>query len=212
MYYPIPGNGKITFSIMAAAALAYILQKQRDAVGICTFSDEIEMQTQIRSTSAHLHKLLIALEQTLTASRPQRKTSIPNVLHQIANKIHKRSLVIIFSDMFDNHEHAQEILSGLHHLKHNNHEVLLFHVTDNTTEFDFAFDERPYEFVDLETNEKLKLHPSQVKEAYTNKIKSYIHNMKMRCGQFKIDFIEADIKEDFDKILMAYLIKRAKMK
>jgi hypothetical protein len=114
--------------------------------------------------------------------------------------------------MFDNHEHAQEILSGLHHLKHNNHEVLLFHVTDNSTEFEFAFDERPYVFIDLETNEKLKLHPSQVKEEYTRKVKAYIHNMKMRCGQFKIDFIEADIKEDFDKILMSYLIKRAKMK
>ncbi len=212
MYYPLPNFDKITFSIMAAAALAYLLQKQRDAVGICTFSDKIEVQTQVKSTSAHLHKLLIELEKTLAASKPGRKTSIPNVLHQIANKIHKRSLVIIFSDMFDNQEHAQEILSGLHHLKHNNHEVLLFHVSDKNSEFEFEFEERPYEFIDLETNERLKLHPSQVKEEYVKRIGDYIHNLKMRCGQFKIDFVEADISEDFEKILMAYLIKRAKMK
>jgi len=211
MYYPIPGYGKITFSILAAAALAYLLQKQRDAVGITTFSHEIESQSQIKSTSSHLHKLFLSLEQVLSHSHQNKKTSIPGILHQIANKIHKRSLVIIFSDMFDNEQHAQEILTGLHHLKHNNHEVLLFHVTDNKTEFDFDFEERPYEFIDLETSEKLRIHPSEVKEKYVTEVKEYIQNLKIKCGQFKIDFIEADICEDFDKILMAYLIKRSKM-
>lgn len=213
MYYPKENNGKITFSVMAAAAIAFMLQRQRDAVGITTFSDQIEEQTAIKSTHSHLHKMLILLEQLLQSKhKDQKKTSIPEVLHQIANKIHKRSLVIIFSDMFDNEEQVQEIINGLHHLKYNNHEVLLFHVTDKKTEFDFEFDERPYNFIDLETKEELKLHPSQIKDTYIKKVTSYFQDLAVKCGQFKIDFINADISDDFDKVLSSYLIKRSKMK
>lgn len=213
MYYPKKNYGKITFSVMAAAAIAFMLQRQRDAIGITTFSDQIESQTRVKSTHSHLHKILILLEQLLQSSQKEkRKTSIPEVLHQIANKIHKRSLVIIFSDMFDNHEQAQEIINGLHHLKYNNHEVLLFHVTDKKTEIDFDFEERPYNFIDLETREELKLHPSQIKEAYVEKVNKYFLDLAIKCGQFKIDFITADISDDFDKVLSAYLIKRRKMR
>ncbi len=213
MYYPNETSGKITFSVMAAAALTFMLQRQRDAIGVTTFSDHIEAQTQVKSTHAHLHKILILLEKLLQSppSSPK-KTSIPEVLHQIANKIHKRSLVIIFSDMFDDQEHVQEMINGLHHLKHKNHEVLLFHVTDRKTEFDFEFEERPYNFIDLETKEELKLHPSQIKDTYTEKMTAYFQNLAIKCGQFKIDFITADIRDDFDKVLSAYLIKRAKMR
>jgi uncharacterized protein (DUF58 family) len=213
MYYPKENNGKITFSVMAAAAIAFMLQRQRDAVGITTFSDQIEEQTAVKSTHAHLHKMLILLERLLQSKqKDQKKTTIPDVLHQIANKIHKRSLVIIFSDMFDNEEQVQEIINGLHHLKYNNHEVLLFHVTDKKTEFDFEFDERPYNFIDLETKEELKLHPSQIKDTYIKKVNSYFQDLAVKCGQFKIDFINADISDDFDKVLSSYLIKRSKMK
>jgi len=212
MYYPKENFGKITFSVMAAAAIAFLLQKQRDAVGITTFSNQIETQTPIKSTHSHLHKMLILLEQLLHAShKEKKKTSIPEVLHQIANKIHKRSLVIIFSDMFDNQEQVQEIINGLHHLKYNNHEVLLFHVTDRKTEVEFDFEERPYNFIDLETKEELKLHPSQIKETYVKKVNSYFQDLAIKCGQFKIDFINADISDDFDKVLSAYMIKRGKM-
>lgn len=198
---------------MAAAAIAFLLQKQRDAVGITTFSDRIEAQTQVKSTKTHLHKSLIFLEQLLNKpANLKKKTSIPAVLHQIANKIHKRSLVIIFSDMFDNHEEAQELINGLHHLKYNNHEVLLFHVMDKDTEMDFDFDDRPYHFIDMETNEELKLHPAQIKDSYISQVNAYFQDLAIKCGQLKIDFIEADIKEDFNKILSAYLIKRVKMK
>jgi len=212
MYYPKKNRGKITFSIMAAAAISFLLQRQRDAIGITTFSDTIENQTATKSTHSHLHKILLMLEQTLQNTPPEkRKTSIPEVLHQIANRIHKRSLVIIFSDMFDNQEQVQELINGLHHLKHTKHEVLLFHVTDKSTEFDFDFEERPYKFVDLETSEELKLHPSQIKEVYTKRINEYFQDLAIKCGQLKIDFIKADISDDYDKILSAYLIKRGKM-
>lgn len=213
MYYPKDSYGKITFSVMAAAAIAFMLQKQRDAIGVTTFSDKIESQTSIKSTHSHLHKILILLEKLLQSTDKENKTtSIPEVLHQIANKIHKRSLVIIFSDMFDNREQVQEIINGLQHLKYNNHEILLFHVTDKKTEFNFDFEDRPYNFIDLETKEELKLHPAQIKEQYIEKVSEYFQSLAVKCGQLKIDFITADINDDFDKVLSSYLIKRRKMK
>jgi uncharacterized protein (DUF58 family) len=211
MYYPVKNKAKITFSVMASAALAYLLHKQRDAVGITTFSDTIEYQSQVKSTKTHLHKLFLELQKLLDQSQTSKKTAVADVLHQIANKIHKRSLVIIFSDMFDNKEEIKDIINALHHLKHNNHEVLLFHVTDPKTEYEFDFEERPYLFVDLETRQKVKVQPSEVKEFYKKEVKKYYYDLKLKCGQFKIDFIEADINDDFDKILSSYLIKRARM-
>ncbi|WKN32253.1 DUF58 domain-containing protein [Porifericola rhodea] len=212
MYYPQENNGKITFSITAAAALAFLLQKQRDAVGLCTFSEEIEIQTQVKSTSSHLHKLLLLLEEMLKNEPKMQQTSVAGVLHQVAEKIHKRSLVVIFSDMFENYEDRDKIFGALQHLKHNRHEVLLFHVTDHKTELDFDFEERPYEFIDIEKGDRLKLQPSQVKAAYQKQMREYYHELKIKCGQAKIDFIEADINEGFDHILRTYLVKRASMK
>ncbi len=211
MYYPVESKGKVTFSILSAAALAYLLQKQRDAVGIFSFSDKIELQTQIKSTSSHLHKLFISLEKMLDETPQTKKTSVAPVLHEIAEKIHKRSLVIIFSDMFQNTIDNQEIFTALQHLKHNKHEVLLFHVTDILTELNFDFEERPYEFQDMESGEKLKLQPSQIKDLYQQRMKEYYQALRLKCGQFKIDYVEADINKNFDQVLSAFLIKRTKM-
>ncbi|WP_394990489.1 DUF58 domain-containing protein [Emticicia sp.] len=212
MYYPEKNNGKITFSTMAAGALAYTLQRQRDAVSLITFSDGIEIQTPIKSTPSHIHKIFLDLSMLLQKPKPQKKTSVVETLHEIAEKIHKRSLVIIFSDMFDDINNSERLFSAMQHLRHNLHEVLLFHVTDRNTEEDFNFEERPYEFVDLESGEKVRVQPSQVKEQYQASIKEFYHDLKLKCGQYKIDFIEADIAQGFDQILSAFLVKRGKMK
>ncbi|QRR03578.1 DUF58 domain-containing protein [Dyadobacter sandarakinus] len=212
MYYPEESNGKIVFSVMAAAALTYLLQRQKDAVSLCTFSSDIEVQTAVKSTPSHVHKIMLELENISQSKRPLLKTSVAHVLHQIAEKIHKRSLVVIFSDMFDNLEDADRIFSALQHLRHNLHEVLLFHVTDRRTEEEFAFENRPYEFVDLETGEKVKVQPDQVRDAYRTFVGEFYQKLKLKCGQYKIDFIEADIAKGFDPILMAYLVKHSKMR
>ncbi|KAA0989679.1 DUF58 domain-containing protein [Dyadobacter aurulentus] len=212
MYYPEDSYGKMTFSVMAAASLTYLLQRQKDAVSLCTFSENIEIQTAVKSTPSHVHKIMLDLENQLAAKRPLLKTSVSEVLHQIAEKIHKRSLVVIFSDMFDNLENADKIFSALQHLRHNLHEVLLFHVTDRKTEEDFAFENRPYEFIDLETGEKIKVQPEQVRESYKEFVRDFYTKLKLKCGQYKIDFIEADIAKGFDPILMAYLVKHSKMR
>jgi uncharacterized protein (DUF58 family) len=212
MHYPSGTENKINFSILAAAAIAYLLHKQRDAVGICTFSDKIEENTLIKSTSSHLHKLLLMLDDLAQTTSTTKSTSVAEVLHEIAEKNHKRSLIVIFSDMFDKAGELNDIFDALQHLKHKNHEVLIFHVTDKKTEFNFEFEERPYEFIDLENGQKLKVQPSQVKGHFEEKMKTYYHELKLRCGQLKIDLIEADINEDYNNIIYTYLVKRAKMK
>ncbi|WP_064196170.1 MULTISPECIES: DUF58 domain-containing protein [Emticicia] len=210
MYYPEKNNGKIVFSTLAAGALAYMLQKQRDAVSLLSFSDKIEIQTPVKSTPSHIHKIFMDLDTLLQKPKPQKKTSVVDTLHEIAEKIHKRSLVVIFSDMFDDINNSERLFSAMQHLRHNLHEVLLFHVIDKNTEEDFNFEERPYEFIDLETGEKVKAQPSQVKEQYQSAIKGFYHDLKLKCGQYKIDFIEADINQGFDPILSAFLAKRRK--
>ena len=212
MYYPEKSYGKITFSTMAAGAVAYMLQRQRDAVSLCTFSDQIEVQTPVKSTPSHVHKIFSELDLLLQKPKPLRKTAVAEVLHQIAEKIHKRSLVILFSDMFDDFEKAEQLFGALHHLRHNLHEVLVFHVTDRKTEEDFDFEERPYEFVDLETGQRVKVQPSQVRDTYQQSVRAFYQDLKLRCGQYRIDFIEADIAQGFDQIMTAYLAKRNKMR
>jgi hypothetical protein len=114
--------------------------------------------------------------------------------------------------MFEDIQQSDRLFSALQHLRHNLHEVLLFHVSDKATEEDFDFEERPYEFIDLETGEKIKVQPSQVKTQYQTTIKQFYHDLKLKCGQYKIDFIEADIAQGFDQILSSFLVKRSKMK
>lgn len=212
MFYPAETKGKITFSIMAAAALTYLLQKQRDAVGIFTFTNQLDIQTPVRSTSTHAHKILLILERLLKQESKNQTTEIAQVLHEIAQKIHKRSLVILFSDMFHNQDQHEALFTALQHLKHQKNEVLVFHVSDHDTELHFKFEDRPYEFIDLESGAKTRLVPGEIKSSYRQAMKDYFQNLKMKCNQFKIDLVEVDVKEPFQKVLTQYLIKRARMK
>ena len=120
--------------------------------------------------------------------------------------------MIIFSDMFDSGENTEELFKALQHLKHNKQEVIVFHVLDNDTELRFNFEERPMDFIDLESGEKLRLNPHDVKEIYQREALEFHSALKMRCNQYKIDFIEADVSSDFNLILQTYLIRRAKMR
>lgn len=210
MQYPAETQGKLTFSIVAAAALAQMLQRQRDAFGLTVFANEILASTQVKSTSMHLHKVFLTLQQLLTQTPAPASTNLASVLHDVATKIHRRSLVIVFSDMLDQ-GYNQDLFSALQHLKHELHEVIVFHVFDKQTEEDFAFAERPYEFTDAETGEKLKLRPNQVREFVASQMKQYRHDLLVKCGQYKIDVIEADINLGIEQILLPYLAKRNKM-
>lgn len=211
MYYPRENRGKLMYSLLSAAALAYMLQRQRDAVGLATFTDRIEYTSQMRSTTTHLNKLFIQLQRIADEEKVESKTSVSTILHEIAEMNPRRSLIILFSDMFDSQD-TEEVFKGLQHLKHNQHEVLLFHISDKRTEFEFAFDDRPYEFIDLESGDRMKLNPAEVKTAYREQIDRFYKELKLKCGQLKIDFIPMDIHNDFNEVLYAYMVKRSKMR
>lgn len=214
MRYPADTQAKLKFSVYCASALSYMLHKQRDAVGVCLFSDQIDELTPIKSTASHLDKIFRLLDNVLkVAPTSSKNTRVADVLHEIAEKTHKRSLVIIFSDMFDGAgESQEEIFKSLQHLKHNKHEVLLFHVSDHETELAFNFDDRPYEFVDLESGDKLKLNPMEIKTQYTVALSDFHKNLKLRCNQLRIDFVSANARSDYFMVLQQYLIKRSKMR
>jgi len=130
----------------------------------------------------------------------------------LADSLHKRSLVIIFSDMFENMAESKELFDALQHLRYAKHEVILFHTVDKSLEIDFNYENRPYLFIDMESGEEIRLQSDQVKETYRSKINEYYNELKMKCLQYKIDFVEADINQGFDQILQSYLVKRAKIK
>jgi len=212
MYYPQNSNqNKIRFSILAAASVMYLMKKQRDAFGLSIFSDKVDLHTDARSTQVHRKLLFSYLEKLLKEENINRKTSAAASLHEIAENIHKRSLVLIFSDMMDNVQQQDELFSALQHLKYNNHEVVLFHVSDKSSEMDFNFENRPYEFVDLETGERLKLQANKVKEHYVKQMHEYYHQLKLKCSQYKIDLVEADVKQPYKQVLLPYLMKRQKL-
>lgn len=218
MYFPLPekgkeANNKVTFSVYAAAAMIELLKTQRDAVGLSLFAEHVDVHTPARSSTVHQKLLFSELEKLLEPHDPtvQRKTFAVDALHQIAESIHKRSLVVLFSDMFDSGTNADELFSALQHLKHNRHEVILFHVVDQAQELDFDFENRPYSFVDMETGEEVKVHPNDVKDHYVNAISTYRKELALRCAQFRIDFVEADINKGFRQVLLPYLMKRSRM-
>lgn len=214
MRYPADTQAKLKFSVQCASALAYLLHRQRDAVGLCLFSDKIDEITQVKSTASHLNKAFRILENVPgPVATPGKNTRVSDVLHEIAEKIHKRSLIIIFSDMFDGTgENQEEIFKSLQHLKHNKHEVLLFHVSDHETELAFNFEDRPYEFIDLENGQRVKLNPLEIKDSYTGALSEFHKQLKLRCNQLRIDFVSANAREDYFTVLQQYLIKRAKMR
>jgi uncharacterized protein (DUF58 family) len=219
MYFPvrdkttIDNPNKITFSIYAAAALINLMSKQRDAVGLSLFSDEVKLHTHVRSNLTHQKFLYSELEKLLPVNKANEKksTNVASSLHTIAELIHKRSLVIIFSDMMDHIDRLDEMFPALQHFRHYEHEVVLFHVTDKKLEENLDMDDRPYRFVDMETGEVVKLNPVEVREQYKKQFASVKKELKERCERYRIDYIEADINKGLENILISYLIKRGKL-
>lgn len=218
MYFPeapsqkgSPFVNKLAFSSLAAATLMNLLRKQRDAFGLSTFSDDLEKHTKAKSSTRHYNLIMAHLEQLLENPTRNNTTSIAKSLHKIAEATHKRSLIVIFSDMFEQTDQSEQLFSALQHLKFNKHEVVLFHVVDKRYELDFEFENRPYVFIDIETEEKVRVQSNQVKDFYVDQVKKYKEKLKMKCLQYKIDFVEADVNEGYKQVLTSYLVKRNKM-
>jgi len=206
---------KLGFSVYCAAALINLLRKQRDASGLTLFNNKIDFHSQASNTLKHQLLLYAQLSQLLADEKvPQsnKDTNLIDTLHEVSDRLHKRSLVVIFSDMMEGSQEDQEkVFGALQHLRYNKHEVILFHVVDKKLEMNFEWENRPYRFVDLETGEKLKLNPANIKELYKQRYAEKTKNLKLKCSQYRIEFIEVDVNQGFEDVLLAYMVKRQKM-
>ncbi|AXO80448.1 DUF58 domain-containing protein [Olleya aquimaris] len=216
MHYPkmdsfsIDKLNKAAFSALASAALMHVLKKQRDAVGLSIYSDTYDFYAPEKGSDRHHHMLLHQLEEAVKSKPVQKQTETYAYLHQIAEKIHRRSLIFVFTDMFQVSAENDKLFEALRHLNHNKHEVVLFHVFDKNKELTFNFNNKPKRFIDVETGDFVNLYADQVKDNYENAVKSYFEEIKMKCLQYKIKYVEVDVNQSFNAILTAYFIERQK--
>ncbi|MCR1023543.1 DUF58 domain-containing protein [Cellulophaga baltica] len=216
MFYPEVKNlgidhlNKIGFGVLAIAALMAILKKQRDAVGLSVYSDHYEYYASEKGSERHHQMLLAKLNEISASSRPENRTETYTYLHLIAEKMKRRSLIFLFTDMFQTETEDDKLFDALRHLKYNKHEVVLFHVLDAEHEVNFDFDNTPKRFVDVETGEKIDLYADTVKEGYQQRVQNYQEGLKLKCAQYKIKYVSVGVGSDFSKILNTYMTERQK--
>jgi len=217
MYFPEKSDvqefSKVEFAVHAAAAFIQLLRKQRDAAGLTVFRDKVLVSERARSNATHLRHLMAQLDGLLAADAAARdqRTGLVEALHDIAQRAHRRSLVVILSDMLDDQDREAEVFDALQHLRFNKHDIILFHVVDRKRELELDLPDQPYTFVDVESGEQVKAHPSEIREGYRTAMAERWHRLKLKCGQYRIDLVEADINAGFQPLLLEFLTKRAKL-
>jgi len=193
---------KIDYATILAAALAYVMIDQQDSVGLAIYSDKIHTYLPPKSNRVYLRTLLSALNQI----QPGGTTTTSKCLDSVAEKIKKRGLTIIISDFFDD---MNSILTALKHLHYKKNEVIVFQILD-PIEKSFGFD-RDSVFVDLESGEQITTQPHQIQRAYQEAMNEYLNKLKNECLNFEIEYNLIDTSQPFDKALMSYFAKRAKL-
>ena len=206
-------ENKIGFSVLASAVLMNLLKKQRDAVGLSLFSNKYEYYAPEKGSDRH-HRMILNTLQDLLVSPPIKKSTDPvTFLHQIAEKIHRRSMIILFTDMFQSNSDSsreEALFNALQHLKHNKHKVVLFHVIDAVTELNFDFDNAPRKFIDVESGEEVAVFADNVKQEYKKEVEDYFKRLALTCSQNRIKYIPDSVDESFEKIIMTYLVEKQK--
>ncbi len=206
---------KLRYSIHYVAALIHMMHRQRDATGLVTFDEDIIQNFPARSSGSHLRLLFSELEKLLAEeekrSKEQRVSASAKALHKLAETLKRRSLVIIVSDLFENVEGHENLISSLRHLKHQKHEVLLLNVLEKKSERELDFPDGKFLFEDMETGNELEVIPAQVKEDYQKKVAEYTQEFKVACSEAGVDFEEIDTQSPFDLALLAYLNKRKRL-
>src|SRR5690554_2446004 len=205
---------KLKYSIYGIASLMELLKRQRDAVGLSVFTDKLDLHTENKSSNTHHRFIFSELEKLLKnyEAKEAKTTEAVQVLHDIAELCKRRSLIVVFSDMLNDPENKDKLFEALQHLKHNKHEVILFHVVDKKKELNFQLENRPYTLVDMETGEQMKLVPGEVKEHYIKQINEYFKELEQKCGAYGIDFHELDTNKPLNELLVQFLNKRQKMR
>lgn len=204
-------HNKIGFSVLASAVLMNLLKKQRDAVGLSVYSETYEYYAPEKGSDRHHRMILNKLEDLLENPKQTKSTDTVTFLHLIAEKIHRRSMIVLFTDMFHpetSGANTEALFNALQHLKHNKHKVVVFHVFDKKTEIDFKFDNAPRKFIDLETGEEINIFADTIKEAYEVKVNDYFKLLAMTCAQNGIKYVPVAVEDNFEKILTTYLVEK----
>lgn len=200
-------ENKVGFSVLASAVLMGLLKKQRDAVGLSVFSEKYEYYAPEKGSDRHHRMVLNALETTLNTPEPKKATNTIDFLHQIAEKVHRRSMIVLFSDMLQL-ENEEALFNALQHLRHNKHKVILFHVIDAKTEINFDFDASPKKFIDIETNEVVTAFADSIQQEYQKEVTAYFKKMALNCAQNRIKYVQVNVGDTFEKIMLTYLTEK----
>lgn len=203
---------KLQWSVLAAAALLYLLKRQRDAYGLTVFDETIQIHRKASGSLKQMRLLMNYLED-LFRNPPDhnRTTNLANTLHEVADRIDKRSLVVIFSDFFEHMDQPDPVFSALQHLKYNKHEVIIFNVIDHQKEVNFEYKNKPINFIDYETGENIKIRPQEIQKIYKERMTAFLELLRLKSLQIGIDIMSVDINDDFNKVLRAFLIRRDKI-
>ncbi|WP_036382184.1 DUF58 domain-containing protein [Muricauda sp. MAR_2010_75] len=216
MYYPdvkklsIDNLNKIGFGVLSIAALMQILKKQRDAVGLSIYSDTYNFHAGEKNSERHFQMLYSKLNEVSETKSTSQTTKTYTFLHQIAEKIHRRSLIFLFSDMFQTETEEAQLFDALRHLKYNKHAVVLFHLLDEKHELGFDFENTPKRYVDVETGEHIDLYADNIKKAYSKKVREYQESLQLKCAQYRIKYVGVDVRQNFSQVLNTFMIERQK--
>ena len=211
MLFPLNQDyNKFSFSIDAAASLVFLMRKQRDAFGVSIFSNQLDFYSPAKSSLTHQRFILSNLEKAIREKYTQdsKKTAdISVAINRMAITINKRSLVFIFSD-FMAVPNFDEFANSIKHLRHNMHEIVVFDVSHDQLENELSLKNKYYNVIDMETGEKIKLHPTEIKEKFAERRREFRLKLKRTLVNQKVEFVSANIEDGFDDILLQYLIKR----
>ena len=202
---------KLEYGSYLAAGLHNLMLKQRDATGLIAFDETVHTVRPPKATPGYLNQLLITLEQLSDEEPAGRRTSAAAALDEVAERIGRRSLVVVITDLFENIGAHDDLLKALRHLRHRGHEVIVFHVLEDQTERRFNFPDRPRLFRDVETGDEVTLQPAQMRDHYEEAVEHFTDTFRRSCLEHDIDFADLDTNEPYDTALMAYLNKRSRL-
>ena len=200
MGYASPGRlTKLQYSAYLAASLATLMLMQQDAVGLLTFRDRVERIIPPRSSRPHLKLILGELER----ARPSAGTAMGSSLEHLAERIKRRGLILLMSDLLDD---PASVLRGLKHFRHRQHEVVVFHILD-PYEISFPF-RNESGFIDLETGEEITTQPWEIAEQYRAKFEAWSRAYERACMENRIEYVRLSTETPYDLALLRYLEKR----
>ena len=202
---------KFEYGAYLAAGLHNLMLKQRDATGLIGFDESVHTLRPPKATPGYLRQLLATLEQMQDRDATGTRTSAAAAIDEVAERIGRRSLVVVITDLFENIAAHDDLLKALRHLRHRGHEVIVFHVLEGQTERRFDFPDRPTLFRDVETGEEVTLQPGQLREHYEEAVEHFVDHFRRSCLEHDIDFAELDTNESYDTALRAYLNKRSRL-